>query len=86
MFQLTVSALPYGYLCMEVTDAICSILSPIATKGPSAIPLATVLEAFMWASDDRDELRISMFNPVNERRGDGRRDRGHSRRGRSRGR
>lgn len=86
-------ALPYGYLCMEATDSICSILSPIATKGPSAIPLATVLEAFMWASDDRDELRISMFNPVNERRGDGRRDRGHSRRdidtrsrGRSRGR
>lgn len=85
--------LPIGYLCMEATDAICNILTPIATKGPSAIPVATILEAFMTASDDRDELRISPFEPSATRRGDGRRDRGLSRRdtdtrsrGRSRGR
>lgn len=82
-----------GYLCMEATDAVCDVLSPITVKRPSAIPLATVLDAFMMASDTRDELRISMFEPVADRRGDGRRDRGYSRRdigglsrGRSRGR
>lgn len=72
-------ALPRGYLCMEATDEICNILNPVATKGPSAIPVAIILEAFMMASDVRDELRISPFEPTFDRRGDGRRDRGISR-------
>lgn len=82
-----------GYLCMEATNAVCDVLSPITVNRPSAIPLATVLEAFMMASDTRDELSVSLFEPVANRRGDGRRDRGYSRRdigglsrGRSRGR
>jgi hypothetical protein len=81
--------LPRGYLCMEATDGVCEIFTPISTKGPSAIPVATILDAFLEASDVRDELRISPFAPSAERRGDGRRDRGLTRRsdvGRSRSR
>lgn len=81
--------LPSGYLCMEATREVCEIITPISTKGPSAIPVATVMDAFLEASDGRDELHISPFAPGAKRRGDGRHDRGISRRSdlsRSRGR
>lgn len=85
--------LPHGYLCMEATNALCELFAPVVTKGMSAIPLASVLDAFMEASDLRDDLYVSPFGQEpsrgTDRRGEVRRDRGLTRRGdlgRSRGR